>query len=136
VTNREPDDERKWARCANLVETRIRSGAYLEGEWLPTLEQLADETGASTGTVVKALRVLQNEGLVSKIYGRGYYVGTGNPDRKTAELLPELIRAMSPDDMSRVLMVLADQHPIVLLRAIRYSETLTPDNARAIAQET
>ena len=130
-----PDDPHKLAQCANLIMTRIRNG-YQDGEWLPTIAQLAVESGISDTTVYKALRELEDKGLVSRIEGRGFYVGAGDPDKRTAELLPELIQAMSPDKTSQVLKVLADKHPSYVLRAIRYAEWLRRDTEGMPVQVT
>ncbi len=52
----------------------IRSGAYQEGERLPSENQLVHRFGTSRPTVARALLQLQHQGLVERRVGSGTYV--------------------------------------------------------------
>ncbi|MGW0712850.1 GntR family transcriptional regulator [Streptomyces sp. NPDC002643] len=65
---------------ADTLRDRIRSGELRAGERLPTQAELAEEFGVERGTVRQALRVLQEDGLLSN-------VSKGSPPR-VAEAVP------------------------------------------------
>ncbi|WP_225098045.1 winged helix-turn-helix domain-containing protein [Streptomyces sp. CoH27] len=74
---------------ADTLRERIRTGALRPGERLPTQTELAEEFGVVRGAVRQALRILQQEGLLSN-------VGKGSPPR-AAEPRPasEVLRPAS-----------------------------------------
>ncbi|MFC8675493.1 GntR family transcriptional regulator [Streptomyces griseorubiginosus] len=67
---------------ADTLRERIRTGDLKAGDRLPTQAELADEFGVERGTVRQALRVLQEDGLLSN-------VSKGSPPR-IAERVPGL----------------------------------------------
>ncbi|MFJ8362253.1 winged helix-turn-helix domain-containing protein [Streptomyces sp. NPDC093984] len=52
---------------ADALRTRIRTGELKPGERLPTQAELAEEFGVERGTVRQALRVLQDDGLLTNV---------------------------------------------------------------------
>ncbi|MFE9098803.1 GntR family transcriptional regulator [Streptomyces sp. NPDC007264] len=52
---------------ADTLRNRIRTGDLKAGERLPTQAELAEEFGVERGTVRQALRVLQEDGLLSNV---------------------------------------------------------------------
>ncbi|MFF8906404.1 GntR family transcriptional regulator [Streptomyces olivaceoviridis] len=54
-------------QIADTLRERIRAGALRVGERLPTQAELAEEFGVERGTVRQALRVLQEDGLLSNV---------------------------------------------------------------------
>jgi GntR family transcriptional regulator len=69
-------DPRAYVRVAALLRERIRSGALAPGASLPSITDLCREHGLARGTVRKAVRALEHEGLVCRIPGLGYHVGS------------------------------------------------------------
>ncbi|MER6245324.1 GntR family transcriptional regulator [Streptomyces griseorubiginosus] len=69
---------------ADTLRERIRTGDLKAGDRLPTQAELADEFGVERGTVRQALRVLQEDGLLSN-------VSKGSPPR-IAERVPVMDR--------------------------------------------
>ncbi|MEU7646804.1 GntR family transcriptional regulator [Streptomyces huasconensis] len=65
---------------ADDLRHQITTGRILPGERLPSETDLADRYKVSTVTLRKALAVLQGEGLVEKVHGKGNFVR--NPQRK------------------------------------------------------
>ncbi|MFJ3587459.1 GntR family transcriptional regulator [Streptomyces sp. NPDC090231] len=59
---------------ADDLRTQISSGRFKAGERLPSEAQLAARYAVSTPTLRNALAVLQGEGLVEKVHGRGNFV--------------------------------------------------------------
>jgi DNA-binding GntR family transcriptional regulator len=69
------DDSRPpYLQVAELLRHRVADGQYGIGERLPTTRELADEFGVAPNTVLSAIRVLRDEGLVSSQQGRGTFV--------------------------------------------------------------
>ena len=60
----------------NFIKARIEDGTYKPHELLPPIQQLADQTGHSRHTLSKALRILQDQGLVDRTPGLGYVART------------------------------------------------------------
>ncbi|MGW3626939.1 GntR family transcriptional regulator [Streptomyces sp. NPDC000880] len=80
---------------ADDLRDQIASGRIKAGERLPSEAQLATRYAVSTPTLRSALAVLQGEGIVEKIHGKGNFVrhplrrityvgGDREPDAKTA----------------------------------------------------
>ncbi|MFI1303900.1 GntR family transcriptional regulator [Streptomyces sioyaensis] len=64
-------------RChviADDIRNKISTGRIKAGECLPSEAQLAARYAVSTATLRSALSVLQGEGLVEKIHGKGNFV--------------------------------------------------------------
>lgn len=55
-----------------MLRRRIQEGEITSV--LPSLTQLTQETGLAMGTVRRAIKILQDEGLVVTIPGRGTFV--------------------------------------------------------------
>ncbi|MGA6220373.1 GntR family transcriptional regulator [Streptomyces umbrinus] len=84
---------------ADDLRDQIATGRIKPGERLPSEAQLAAHFAVSTPTLRSALAVLQREGLVEKIHGRGNFVrhplrkityvgGRGTLDTRTADEAP------------------------------------------------
>jgi GntR family transcriptional regulator len=67
-------DPRAYKRLAALLRDQITSGTLAPGAKLPPIGELRQEHGHSRQTATKAMGVLQDEGLISRWPGLGYYV--------------------------------------------------------------
>jgi DNA-binding FadR family transcriptional regulator len=75
------------------LKRAIETGAYSEGDKLPTERQLAETFKAARSTVRRALDKLEKEGLVSRRLGSGTFVGRASISsggRRAADLVDEL----------------------------------------------
>ena len=70
-------DRPKYQQLYDAIEQGIRAGRYLPGQKLPSEAALEAEFGTSRITVVRALRELQQRGLVHRRAGSGSYVTDG-----------------------------------------------------------
>jgi len=64
----------KYAQVIAELQRRIESGEYLPGSLLPSEHQLSAEFGTARPTVVRALRVLRQEGWIDTQQGKGSFV--------------------------------------------------------------
>ncbi len=63
-----------YERIADDLRQRIRAGELAPGDRLPAETALVEKYGKSLPTLRQALGVLQTEGLVEKVHGRGNFV--------------------------------------------------------------
>lgn len=61
-------------QLAALIRARITDGTYPAGRAIPSLTRLQQETGLAVTTIRRAIRLLEDEGLVESIPGRGTFV--------------------------------------------------------------
>ncbi|MET8558238.1 GntR family transcriptional regulator [Streptomyces sp. NPDC004959] len=64
----------KYEQIAESLRARITEGEFGPGELLPSGRELAEEWGVSRATVVKAMDVLRNDGVVVARQGSGFAV--------------------------------------------------------------
>src|SRR6185437_14882313 len=64
----------KYAQVIAELQKRIDSGEYPPGSLLPSENQLSGEFGIARPTVVRALRVLRQEGWIDTQQGKGSFV--------------------------------------------------------------
>jgi GntR family transcriptional regulator len=73
-----PGDGELWPpsyrEIAEELAARVESGEFVRGSVLPSNRELAHEYGVSRGTIARAMKVLQDAGLVVGRQGRGQYV--------------------------------------------------------------
>jgi GntR family transcriptional regulator len=64
----------KYAQVVTEIQRRIESGEYPPGSLLPSEHQLSDEFRIARPTVVRALRVLREDGWIETQQGKGSFV--------------------------------------------------------------
>ena len=64
----------KYAQVVAEIQRRIESGEYPPGSMLPSEHQLSDEFQIARPTVVRALRVLRQDGWIDTQQGKGSFV--------------------------------------------------------------
>jgi len=74
LTHRGLADPRAYVRLAAIVRQQIADGTLRSGDRAPSITRLSQEHGHARPTCGKALRMLEGEGLVTRIPGLGYYV--------------------------------------------------------------
>ncbi|WP_030044477.1 GntR family transcriptional regulator, partial [Streptomyces resistomycificus] len=79
---------------ADVLRERIRAGELKAGDRLPTQAELADEFDVERGTVRQALRVLQEDGLLSNV-SKGSPPRIAEPAHATDEPQPAMV-ALAP----------------------------------------
>jgi len=67
-------DPRAYVRLAAIVRQQIAGGALKPGHPAPSITRLSQEYGHARPTCGKALRMLEDEGFLTRIPGLGYYV--------------------------------------------------------------
>src|SRR6201997_2966166 len=80
VSISDESDPRAYVRLAALLRRQIAEGTLAPGMPTPSITTLSQQYGHARQTCAKALRILEDEGLLTRIPGLGYYVtGKGAP---------------------------------------------------------
>ncbi len=89
-----------YKQIADAFRADILAGKYAQGEYLPSIRELARDLRISVITTMKAYEQLQMEGLVTASQGKGFYVNTQDSEmlkeqhmRKVEEALTAAIDA-------------------------------------------
>jgi len=88
-------DQQKTGIGARAIGLRLRkaieSGAFGDGEQLPTERELAETYTASRSTIRNALNMLENEGFLERKVGSGTYVTySGSVDDDVGEVVDQI----------------------------------------------
>lgn len=107
-----------YQQIANQFKTDILAGKYAQGEYLPSIRGLARDLKISVITTMKAYEELAEEGLVTAVQGKGFYVNAQDSEmlreqhlRKVESSLMEAITAaevagMTEDELMETLRTL------------------------------
>jgi len=63
-----------YLQLAARIRDAIASGQYEPRQAIPSLKTLQQETGLAMGTIQHAIQILEDEGLVYTVSGRGTFV--------------------------------------------------------------
>lgn len=69
-----------YQQVADAFRADILAGKYKQGEYLPSIRGLAKDLKISVITTMKAYDLLQEEGLLTGVQGKGYYVNAPNSE--------------------------------------------------------
>ena len=75
-----------YKQLIKSVQDLVTEGTYVEGTFLPSMNELSKELDISKETVKKAYSILREKGIIESVHGKGFYV-TGKPDQKINVLL-------------------------------------------------
>lgn len=96
-----------YKQIADSFRTDILSGKFRQGEYLPSIRELAKDLRISVITTMKAYEQLEVEGLVTASQGKGFYVNAQDSEmlreqhlRKVEASLTEAIEAAKIAGMS------------------------------------
>ena len=89
-----------YKQIADAFRSDILAGKYQQGEYLPSIRELAKDLRISVITTMKAYETLELEGLVTASQGKGFYVNAQDSEmlkeqhlRKVEESLTAAIDA-------------------------------------------
>lgn len=107
-----------YKQIADAFRTDILAGIYKQGEYLPSIRELARDLRISVITTMKAYEQLEAEGLVTASQGKGFYVNAQDSEmlkeqhlRKVEDSLTSAIEAAKIAGMN-------DEELIEMLRTL------------------
>ena len=74
-----------FVQIAEQIEDDVFTGAYAEGDRVPSTNELAALLGINPHTVLKGMNILVDEGIISKRRGMGMYVQDGAREKVRAK---------------------------------------------------
>ena len=92
----------KYERIQELLKTQIREGQLQPGTALPSEQQLANLFESARSTVRQAMGMLEREGLVTRVQGKGTFVHENARQRLASGLdilalvIPEVLSGFYP----------------------------------------
>ena len=96
-----------YQQIADQFKEDILTGRLKQGEYMPSIRGLAKDLKISVITTMKAYEQLAEEGLITPVQGKGYYVNAQDTEmlyeqhlRKVEESLNEAISAAKLVNMS------------------------------------
>lgn len=96
-----------YQQIAEQLKSDILVGKFKQGDYLPSIRGLAKELKISVITTMKAYELLEEEGLVTAVQGKGFYVNAQDSQmlkeqhmRKVEDALTEAIQAAEIAQMS------------------------------------
>ena len=109
-----------YQQIANQFRADILAGKFAQGEYLPSIRGLAKDLKISVITTMKAYEQLAEEGLVTAVQGKGFYVNAQDSEmlkeqhlRKVEESLTAAIAAAKIAGMSNTELVDTDRKSVV-----------------------
>lgn len=101
-----------YQQIANQFRADILAGKFAQGEYLPSIRGLAKDLKISVITTMKAYEQLAEEGIVTAVQGKGFYVNAQDSEmlkeqhlRKVEESLTAAIAAAKIAGMSNTELV-------------------------------
>lgn len=101
-----------YQQIANQFRADILAGKFAQGEYLPSIRGLAKDLKISVITTMKAYEQLAEEGFVTAVQGKGFYVNAQDSEmlkeqhlRKVEESLTAAIAAAKIAGMSNTELV-------------------------------
>jgi DNA-binding GntR family transcriptional regulator len=119
----------KYAQVIDELRRRIESGEYPPGSLLPSEHQLSEEFQIARPTVVRALRVLRQDGWIETQQGKGSFVRgrpalAGLESERPGELALNRDESREPGDLVHVGMTAPPPRVAALLAASAGGEIL------------
>ena len=74
-----------FVQIAEQIEDDVFTGAYAEGDRVPSTNELAALLGINPHTVLKGMNILVDEGIIYKRRGMGMYEQTGAGEKVRAK---------------------------------------------------
>ena len=65
-----------YRQLVDSIMDGIEKKEIVEGEMLPSINQLSKEHNLARETVVKALRILQQKGIIKPVHGKGFFISS------------------------------------------------------------
>ncbi|MGV8095406.1 MAG: GntR family transcriptional regulator [Mangrovibacterium sp.] len=65
-----------YQQIVNSILSRIEDGSLGLGAQIPSINQVASDYLLARETVVKAFKILQEQGIISPVHGKGYFVSS------------------------------------------------------------
>ena len=83
-----------YQQISDAFKAEILAGKFKDGEYLPSIRELAKDLKISVITTMKAYEQLQSEGLVTAVQGKGFYVNAQDSEMLKEQHLSKVEEAL------------------------------------------
>ena len=107
-----------YQQIADQFSTDILAGKFKQGEYLPSIRGLARDLKISVITTMKAYEQLEEEGLVTAVQGKGFYVNAQDSEMLREQHMRKVESALSEAIAAARIAKLTDAELMDTLRAL------------------
>lgn len=107
-----------YQQIADQFRADILAGKFKQGEYLPSIRGLARDLKISVITTMKAYEQLEEEGLVTAVQGKGFYVNAQDSEMLREQHMRKVEAALSEAIAAARIAKLADEELMETLRAL------------------
>ena len=107
-----------YQQIADQFSTDILAGKFKQGEYLPSIRGLATDLKISVITTMKAYEQLEEEGLVTAVQGKGFYVNAQDSEMLREQHMRKVESALSEAIAAARIAKLTDAELMDTLRAL------------------
>ena len=107
-----------YQQIADQFRTDILAGKCKQGEYLPSIRGLARDLKISVITTMKAYEQLEEEGLVTAVQGKGFYVNAQDSEMLREQHMRKVESALSEAIAAARIAKLTDAELMDTLRAL------------------
>ena len=105
----------RYLQVASILRRRIQDGVWTIGDKIATLEQLEREFGVARVTVRQSIELLQSEGLLKSLQGRGTFVTKSVENKRWLHLATDWESLIEPirENVLELLPATATAGPVI-----------------------
>ena len=107
-----------YQQIADQFRTDILAGKFKQGEYLPSIRGLARDLKISVIATMKAYEQLEEEGLVTAVQGKGFYVNAQDSEMLREQHMRKVESALSEAIAAARIAKLTDAELMDTLRAL------------------
>ena len=107
-----------YAQIKEQVKEQILSGELEEDEMLPSLRQLARDLKISVLTTTRAYNELEEEGLITSLQGKGFFVMSSGSNLIREQLIQEVEKNLNNAILAAERASIPEEELIKLLRLL------------------
>lgn len=107
-----------YQQIADAFKSDILAGKMRQGEYLPSIRELAKDLKISVITTMKAYEILSDEGLITPMQGKGYYVNAQDNEMLREQHLRKVEEALNSAIKSAEIAGLSDTELVDTLKAL------------------
>jgi GntR family transcriptional regulator len=107
-----------YRQISDSFKADILAGRISEGEYLPSIRELAKDLKISVITTMKAYEELQQEGLVTSVQGKGFYVNAQDSEMLKEQHLRKVEEALNTAIAAADVAGMADEELIDTLKTL------------------
>ena len=112
-----------YKQIADSFRSDILAGKYKQGEYLPSIRELAKDLRISVITTMKAYEQLEVEGLVTASQGKGFYVNAQDSEMLREQHLRKVEDSLTAAIDAAKIAGMSDTELVETLKALLIMET-------------